>query len=256
MRLIKRLAAVILCAALVIAVPACAAGTGKVADVEKQLKLIADNAELWLFREPVGFEWYAVTDLDGNGRLEIARCEASVGTGLYSWSRFYEVNEAKDGLYECTLPYAEGDSQPDLVDEGAVCYLSDGVYYYVVYDNLRNGYAEWYCVKSALSLKDGKISDRHLDSLSYYNDYDLEKEEDHVTYTYSDAEGNAVTAGSEEELSALFKETDKYFPNAEKYEATFGWVNAGDGELPDYDGLTALLRESYAVFGLVRENEK
>ncbi|MBQ2157869.1 MAG: hypothetical protein II443_04820, partial [Oscillospiraceae bacterium] len=67
-----------------------------------------------------------------------------------------------------------------------------------------------------------------------------------------DAEGNAVTAGSEEELSALFRETDKYFPNAEKYEATFGWVSAGDGELPDYDGLMALLRDSYAGFGLTR----
>ncbi len=49
MRLIKRLAAVILCAALVIAVPACAAGTGRDADVEKQLKLIVDNAEEWWY---------------------------------------------------------------------------------------------------------------------------------------------------------------------------------------------------------------
>ena len=72
----------------------------QVTDYKKQIDVIMNNIDMWnLYTEdntynPYG---YAITDLDQNGRLEIIASSCQ-GTGLYTYSNYYEVNERLDGL--------------------------------------------------------------------------------------------------------------------------------------------------------------
>ena len=72
-----------------------------VKDAEEQIHLITDARDIWDLSEPgMDTVGYMCSDLDGNGRLEILVAESG-GTGLYTYTKIYEVNEAKDALVPC-----------------------------------------------------------------------------------------------------------------------------------------------------------
>ena len=79
-------------------------------DVKKQLTIIAENKDMWITELEYADEVYryAISDLDHNGRYEVIVSNMG-GTGLYTYSRFFEVNETYDGLVECTTDFMEGD---------------------------------------------------------------------------------------------------------------------------------------------------
>ena len=78
-----------------------------VKDAEEQIHLITDARDIWDLREPdMDTVGYMCSDLDGNGRLEILVAESG-GTGFHTYTKIYEVNEAKDALIPC------GRSWPD-----------------------------------------------------------------------------------------------------------------------------------------------
>ena len=65
-------------------------------EISAQLSLIAANASVWVQDASYGTVYqYTVTDLDQNGRLEVIAASLQ-GTGLYTYSCFFEVNEARD----------------------------------------------------------------------------------------------------------------------------------------------------------------
>ena len=155
-------------------------------DVDSQLAIIAKNKDMWL------------PDLE-------------YADELYTYSRFFEVNESFDALAECETDFPEGDSQPDLLlEETLNTYIdSDDVFHYAVYDVLKNGAAEYYENYRALKLKDGKIT---TVPIAYKTTlYDPQN------VTCTDANGNEI---SEEEFAEA---PDRYFAGCQKTVTTLGW---------------------------------
>lgn len=216
-------------------------------DILPQLDIIADNIDLWRMEEYEGeLNRYAITDLDQNGRLEIIASNAA-GSGLYTWSSFYEVNETRDGLTELATNFGEGESQPDMIIDEAVCYYQDGVYYYIVSDTLRNGFAENYFILTSLALKDGTIERTWLGTRSMIYDPTEESEKEEAeepepTITYMDGNYEEIT-------EEAFFDTDRLFPAAEKRTAHFGWA-----EITEDSDVSAVLRNSYDTFSVSEGN--
>ena len=79
-------------------------------DLHAQLSVMAREKEVWAAQAEFANEicQYAVTDLDHNGRYEIIVANMG-GTGMYTYSRFWEINEQCSGLTECETDFLEGD---------------------------------------------------------------------------------------------------------------------------------------------------
>ena len=82
-------------------------------DAEAQIAVLAREVSTWApdTEEYAGF-WTgcAAADLDHNGRLEII-VSAAGGTGMFTTTRIWEVNEQKDGISEVKWEKEEGDSE-------------------------------------------------------------------------------------------------------------------------------------------------
>lgn len=86
-----------------------------VKDAEEQIHLITDARDIWDLSEPgMDTVGYMCGDLDGNGRLEILVSESG-GTGLHTYTKIYEVNEAKDALVPCGRSWSDTSSEADVM---------------------------------------------------------------------------------------------------------------------------------------------
>lgn len=203
----------------------------------EQQKIIAESSEMWLeymdYANEV--ERYAVTDLDGNGRLEII-VSSMGGTGAYTYSRFFEVNETYDGLVELTTDFVEGDSQPDIIEESPVTVYRDskGVIHYIVYDYLR-AVNEYYYMCYDLTLENGQITHKLLARNS-----EIYNEDGIGTFVYEDANGQEIT---EEEYLAM---PETVFADAEKADqVTFDWRDTKELADLSAEEIQKKLGESY-----------
>ena len=206
-------------------------------NTELQLTIIAENKDMWTEDLEYADEVYryVITDLDHNGRYEVIVSNMG-GTGLYTYSRFWEVNETLDGLTECTTDFMEGDSQPDLMTETVDAYIDEnGEFHYAFYDVLRNGMAESYENVRELILRDGEIITKYIASKSNIYEGDV------LSVTCVDQEGNSIT---EEEYQTM---ADNYFIDCQKVVTNLGWQDVR--QLPDeVDGVMEQLRDSFTVF--------
>lgn len=208
-------------------------------DINTQLKLIAENISLWL---PVPddyageMSYYAVTDLDQNGRPEIIVSHMG-GTGIHTNSRFFEVNEQFDGLSECLTDFTEGSSQPDIITDSTAMYYdaAENTFYYIEEDMLRLGAAEYHNFTSAMSLKNGKLTVTVLKSTAeYYPDYRI---------IYQNGAGNEITKAEFDKITA------DAFAGHDKCEAVFGWRDMRElDSVTGTDALVNLLGQSYSRF--------
>ena len=169
---------------------------------EEQKALLMAHYDEWAFHEPWESPWfYTFTDLDHNGRLEVAAA-CIQGTGFYTYANFFEVTADFAGIVPCTYEMEEGGSFPDVTDdsEPVPCYYdaSTGRYYYIFTDYVRGGFAESYFGEVALCLHDGRIDLIPIASrYEYYKDAETESPE----ITYRDGEGNEIS--KEEYNSAI-----------------------------------------------------
>ncbi len=131
-----------------------------------QLQLIADSVEDWA----VHFDYaddrvgYAVTDLDGNGRLEVIAAQQG-GTGNYTYASYYEVNDTCTALEKLRYDVPEGDSQPDIMEDGTIMvfYNPDtGSYTWIFQDFLRATATEYYHIVYGLTSMNGEITTEAL----------------------------------------------------------------------------------------------
>ncbi|MDO5424192.1 MAG: hypothetical protein Q4F41_10735 [Eubacteriales bacterium] len=209
----------------------------------QQLQLIAENIDLWIDQETYSAAWqYAVTDLDQNERLEVI-ASSMQGTGLFTYSTYFEVNETFDGLKAVERSLAEGESEADILVQTVPVYYdaATGLYSYVYEDLIRNGYAENYENKWALTLSDGQLQETTLAFCStIYQD-------ETPTITYQNADGEEI---SEEAYEAI---ADTVFADLEKKTASFTWLSPEDSsEWTALDGtsLAELLADSYRGFSI------
>ncbi len=131
----------------------------------EQWRLIAEQKDMWVNYMDYAndLQQYTIVDMDGNGRLEVI-VSSMGGTGSYTYTRFYEVNESFDGLTECTTDFIEGDSQPDMLstnEPGQVFRDSEGTLHYVIRDFMRAG-TEYYNITYDVVLKNGHITHHAL----------------------------------------------------------------------------------------------
>ena len=212
-----------------------------------QIQIIADNLSVWL---PAADELtynsynYAITDLDFNGRLEIivSSCQ---GTGFFTYSSIWQVNDTRDGLEEVSYARSEEYSQPDIIVDTADVYLNaafdEPIYNYIFEDYLRNGAAENYSTLMSINLNGTSIYSNIL--ATRQSVYDMEGNE---TTTYEDQDGNEITA---EEYSAAPENT---FSSCKKLTASFGWLYDSEGLIPTLENadLVQRLAESYQGFNV------
>lgn len=180
----------------------------------EQMCVIAEKRDFWKNDISEGSE-YALTDLDRNGRIELIISNCG-GSGLFTTSKFYEVNSNFNSLIVCETDFIEGDSQPDIiVDYADVFYdIDNDVFYYIFDDVLRVGSAESYQTISALTLKAGSVMTLPLARSATV------AEGDNRTTTYEDIEGNTLTQEGFENIASTF------FMDMEYFEESFLWCEA------------------------------
>ena len=185
-----------------------------------QLYIMARNKEMWTAELEFANDvyQYAVTDLDRNGRYEIIVSNMG-GTGHYTYTRFFEVNEAYDGLIECTTDFVEYDSQPDIISPKLETYIDDkGEFHYAVYDLTKNGAAEYYENVRELMLRDGAIITNYIaNKATIYED-------EVPVITCEDSDGNSLTEQEYEEAAG------NYFAGYQKITTSLGWQDVRELE--------------------------
>ena len=215
-------------------------------DAEGQLKVIADNKEMWLTNEKYSTYSYAVTDLNQDGRLEIVEsvCE---GTGIYTYTNIYEVSGDDSSLIQYESLLDEFTSQADLITEKATVYYDkeNNIYHYIFEDLAKNGAAEYYENIRDWSLQNGQIIEKFL----AYRDtlYNAEGNAA-ITCEEQDADGNRKEI-TEEEYNAI---AEKRFAGMEKKTANILWIMKSPEESADMneEDIMAMLRESWEAFGI------
>ena len=181
---------------------------------------MAENKEMWTAELEFANDvyQYAIADLDRNGRYEVIVSNMG-GTGHYTYSRFFEVNEEYNGLIECTTDFVEYDSQPDIISSKLETYIDDkGEFHYAVYDLLKNGAAEYYENVRELMLRDGKIITNYIANKSTIY------EDGTPVITCEDSAGNNLTEQEYEEAAG------NYFVGYQKITTSLGWQDVSELE--------------------------
>lgn len=170
----------------------------------QQLDLIWQEMDDWI-QDPYADVWcYAVTDLDGNGRLEIISSDTQ-GSGHYVTTRMLEVNEALTGL---TVIQSSGDGnnvclttsyQSDAPETlSCLAYADDHIWFYIQEVTTQLSATEYAESRTAVSLQAGVLSRIILATkLTTYPDGDGSP-----TETWLDSQGRPISqAGYDAVLS-------------------------------------------------------
>lgn len=189
--------------------------------IEKQLDLISENVALWWGDDDIlyGSYGYSVTDFNQNGRLEIIASTCQ-GSGLYTRSSIWEVNESMDGLLPVENNISEGDSEADIITESVPVYYDAAAshYYFIFDDAVRAGGAAYYYNKRAVWLENGFINQRYLASQSMI----FSDGSDKPVITSEDADGHSIT---EDQYNVI---ADTFYGDLEKLQASLFWIEADD----------------------------
>ena len=204
-----------ICGALLLAVFLCGCAQAKPTEttapneraIEDQLVTIWDARQTWRVLEETDGWCYAVTDLDGNGRLEILSSETH-GTGNYTTLRAWEVSEDGASLNPIAAP-----TDVEAYTDGS------GITYYIQTDINKDGAAHYYETKQAVFLKDGKL-DRQIVATKQ-TDYD---ENGGETVTCQNGSGESI---SEDDYETAVQ---RRFEGLSQKNVTFGWLSCVHSE--------------------------
>lgn len=197
-----------------------------------QLRLLSDSMDQWQQEDFSEYNrwYYAVTDLDHNGQLEIL-CAITQGTGVFTDGYAFEVSTDGKTLNPCTVSTDDGLSLPELIlsaCEGAED-PETGDYWYFFRDITKNGYAEFCDAVVPVRLRDGTLT---ADAIAWSYTLALDGK---VNTTYSTPDGS-VTQAEFENAQANFQSGMKPFT------AHFDWFTFGE------DVNVARLEASFSAF--------
>jgi len=184
----------------------------------EQKQFLLDRYEDWRFPEGPEPWFYAFTDLDHNGRLEVL-VASTQGSGIFTYADCREVNAAFDGLDACTADYAgeEFFAWPEIIVEEAPCYYDSatGLYHYLFTDLTRVGAAQHYETLCDLVLSDGKLGYQPLAS----RETQVDEGGTHVLCT--NAAGNAISEAEYEAWPSTF------YAGMGQGSQSFAWTQVG-----------------------------
>lgn len=169
--------------------------------VDAQLELIDANRDTWKVLDETDAWCYAVTDLDGNGRLEILSSETH-GSGHFTTFRAWEVGEdfvslapiAEQGDYGSIVVMGASTYEETTLVKDAVDRFTDpqtDISYYVQEDIVKDGAAHYYETKSAVFLSGGAM-DRVI--LGYLQTDYSESNDGIITYQSPDGSPSSEEA--------------------------------------------------------------
>ncbi len=205
---------------------------------EEQLRELVKFRELWKAQDESDWWGYTVTDLDHNGRLEIISSETH-GTGHYTTTRLWEVNEDGKGLTACGTDENCKPVMGPTPTAPAYYDAESGRCWYLFSDDVRDSAARCYQSLRALSLVNETVEGRFCALKStVYDPNGLE------LVSYQDADRTAIS--SEEYQQLLWNS----FPGLEPLTARFVWVEQHLDELED-DALFQELKHSMEGFALM-----
>ncbi len=209
-------------------------------NVNKQIKVIVDNKDLWLEEDDDFINYvYAITDLDQNGRLEIMST-SNQGSGMYSYNNFFELNTNLDGLNKIVTDIEEGDSQSEIgIDKTQVFFDEvNNKYYYIFNDVIRINSYEYENSKKVIMLNNGFITD---DMIAYKTTV-YKNETDDPIEKYYDKDDNIISKEQFERVDKLI-----YGKMIEK-EVTFNWNKIPKNTANNQ--IISVLTKSYTKFTL------
>ncbi len=209
-------------------------------NLSEQLQILIDNREMWM-DEFTPYN-YAVTDFNQDGRMEIV-CSVCNGTGIYTTTYIYEIDEADSSLIKYERTLNEYDSEADLIVEKASVYFDKerNSYHYVFDDLSKNGMAEYYENKRDWYLQDGKIIENYLAfKTTIYQDAGAS-----MSVTCEDASREKEI--TEEEYANI---ANVVFSDLKKMEVSIHWITKDATELKNTSDsdLFQILSESWEGF--------
>ena len=254
----KKIVSIFLTAALLFSLGACTSSesggepepTREPASVEDQLALLVANKDVWLAKDSLYPAFYAVTDLNGNGRLELI-CDEP-GDDWSNVDTFYEISEDGETLEKLAFPFGEDHSHPDLADQDAFrMYVGQEGRYLVANDNIYMGPVQAadyqaYHVQDFLFLGENGVEagdiawcmmideDTNGDTLSEYHIY---------YYTGGDANEPLDGEGYRNAASGQF-------PGYNEEVCRIAWWTLGDDTEADEEALTTGLTYSWNGFSV------
>ena len=184
---------------------------------DAQIDTIVNCKDTW-FSDPFGEDYYfAVTDYDNNGRLEINYATIG-GSGAYTIASIYEVNEDNSGITECRpdVESTDGFFYPDMISDVPVRVFFDGTKYtYIFSDFVHISNLESTLFTDAFVLENGKIK---IDSLASW-------------YQHEDGT-EKFTNGEDEEIDQETFENivDTVFADQQEISKVLTWIPVSESE--------------------------
>ena len=261
----KKRLSILLALALIFSLSACSGGQqnepsqeetpSASSDPADQVKLIAENRDLWLSADPqqADFVRYAVTDMDENGRLELIST-VTEGTGQFSSTRFWEVSEDFSKLEPVTYDVDSAQSEPDLGwNESFRSFKGELGNFIVARDQMANGYAENYYYEDFFVLRNGTVDSGTISyCLVLAEDSNGDGEPEMHAYYYASGE-------EEEELTphAFALSVDDFFGYSyDRYVMDLSWKQFDEAARTSEVDIPAGLADSWSAFGFRKSSKE
>ena len=201
-------------------------------DLEAQLQVFADHRSEWDINrtESLPATSFTMADINNNGRLEVI-VSGMTGTGIYSETYVFEVNEDATGLNRYSI--TDGTS-PDIARmDSTEVYLVEGNYKISCENGTAHGWESVDFERQSLSLDDTGII---IETLGVGHQRTVLR--GGYEYEYFDSDHNPI---SEAEFDSLY---DSVYAGCPKGEMKFIWITPGYGGSMSLDQL----RESWEGF--------
>lgn len=192
------------------------------ARIRMQLELFAQEKELWVMDAIPPSFYYAVYDLDGDGKLELIT-SIITGTGVTSENHFYQANLSSDKLVELKQEYYQNENELDILDiNNEYAYRDENnIIYYLASDYRSYGAQSYHFLEGAFFIKDGMIYSTIYRQKQGYEDIS----DNTWNITWYDANENEITETTWEQLS------EKFFMGKEKLNYHISWKYIDTEEL-------------------------
>ena len=262
----KKLLSILLALALALSLAACSSGQQNEppqeetpdagsSDPADQVRLIAESRDLWLVTDPqqADFAQYAVSDMDENGRLELITT-VTEGTGQFSSTQFWEVNEDFSRLEPVEYDLDGAQSEPDLGWSGSFrSYKGELGNFVVARDQMANGYAENYYYEDFFVLRNGVVDSGTISyCLVLAEDSNGDGEPEMHAYYYASGE-------EEEELTPqqFVLSVDDFFGYSyDRYVMDLGWKQFDEAARASEVDIPAALADSWSTFGFRKSSKE